>query len=97
MSAHTPGPWERRWTHTSYGERTEETGRIVHQRLGTICHLVMADDVDANARLIAAAPDLLEALEQMVASAPPHPVEHPSMSNAWAVARAAIAKARGGK
>lgn len=35
---------------------------IVHPRLGIVCHLVMADDVDANARLIAAAPDLLNAL-----------------------------------
>lgn len=48
-----------------------------------------------DARLIAAAPDLLAALKQMVASAKPHPAEHPTMTAAWAVAEVAIAKAEG--
>jgi hypothetical protein len=50
---------------------------------------------DANARLIAAAPALLAALKQMVASAVPNPDDHPSMTKAWKVAEAAIAKAEG--
>lgn len=61
---HTPGPWQRIWSTTEIlGERGgEETGRIVGPGgWGTIAHLVMDDYVDANARLIAAAPDLLEA------------------------------------
>lgn len=52
---------------------------------------------EANARLIAAAPDLLEALEMVLASAHPHPVDHKAMTRAWEIGRAAIAKARGGK
>jgi hypothetical protein len=49
----------------------------------------------AHARLIAAAPELLAALKQMVASAHPHPTAHPAMTAAWKVAHAAIAKAEG--
>lgn len=64
MSAHTPGPW------------TYDGGRFVHSDDGTvsvICHdnghavpkfrrRMPADD---NARLIAAAPDMLEALQKL--------------------------------
>ena len=62
MSNHTPGPW-------AY----ENYGGTVHVFLdnegGTpsICKLV-GNDKDANARLIAAAPDLLEALERVKAT-----------------------------
>ena len=48
-----------------------------------------------DALLIAAAPELYAALEQVLASAAPHPEQHEAMTAAWTVARAAIAKARG--
>lgn len=49
----------------------------------------------ADARLIAAAPELLEALKVMLKSARPHPVEHPSMTRAWRLAESVVAKAEG--
>lgn len=48
-----------------------------------------------NARLIAATPDMLEALLVMLKSAVPHPTEHPTMTKAWALGRAAVEKATG--
>jgi hypothetical protein len=68
-----------------------------HQGMGPQVAIIPLDESNIeNARLIAAAPELLEALKQMVDSAHPHPVEHPTMTAAWEVARAAIAKAEGG-
>jgi hypothetical protein len=74
---HTPGPWELRGL------------RLVTDKHG----VVIAENVSANARLIAAAPELLAALEYIVGW----------NSHAWNtetardLARAAIAKARGGE
>ncbi len=48
-----------------------------------------------DANLIAAAPDLLAALEGVVKSASPNPKDHPAMFEAWETARAAIEKAKG--
>ena len=42
-----------------------------------------------------ASAELLAALEVMIQSAHPHPTEHPTMTAAWKIARAAIAKAKG--
>ena len=85
MSKHTPGPWVARPVpnvglrgHTGYAidfnEDQEQVVDFVYE--------------EADARLIAAAPDLLEALESCV--------EHGSMNgDEWVIhkARAAIAKA----
>jgi hypothetical protein len=53
----------------------------------------------ANARLIAAAPDMLAALkhvdERVIGPSPDEPLLHPDISEAWRVVRAAIAKAEG--
>ena len=73
---HTPGPWRV----GAYGT-TVMTGRPNSQANDTICSLYMpnhsgvgelllpqdarAEQVDANARLIAAAPDLLAALQRL--------------------------------
>ncbi len=51
------------------------------------------DEQEANARLIAAAPDLLDALERLVSSA--RDVDHGYMDQAIDNAESAIAKARG--
>lgn len=79
---HTPGPWE------------AEAARIV---AGS--HIVIADcagrgqKVEANARLIAAAPKLLMALQALV---PADFDEHPQdFMPDWHAARAAIAEATG--
>lgn len=51
------------------------------------------EEIDAAALIIAAAPDLLAALRAVVASANPRPTEHPAMTRAWDLARAALSKA----
>ena len=97
MSKHTPGPWIGagpsfgdplpRYTTEIVTEREDEDGAAT-----SICELPFHhhdDENEANARLIAAAPDLLEALQDMVS-------DHASLSDATlAFARAAIAKATG--
>ena len=59
---HTPGPWESWWSSITSAEGHIETGRIESEQGAVICHLVMSNEVDANARLIKAAPELLKAL-----------------------------------
>ena len=89
MSAHTPGPW-------SVGD---DAGNgvvpLADVPVPDVVVAMLPSTHHANARLIAAAPDLLAALKQVVSSAFPHPVNHPTMTAAWKVAQAAIAKAEG--
>ena len=86
MNKHTPGPWNR-----IKGDRN------VYSASGTVCKTPAiigggsaAANWEANARLIAAAPDLLEALECLLAS-----VDHELYGIAISRARKAIARARG--
>jgi len=99
-TTHTPGPWR------------EHSHRQIGPDAGIVCEVWSAigetdadriAQADANARLIAAAPDLLEALQEMVAGdaeaiedakrlGVPFPDE---MLAAYHKARAAIAKATG--
>ena len=90
-TAHTPGPWE-----TDEGQHDVPYQNIcITHGLNHICELWMDDapveefnrEQRANARLIAAAPDLLAALQNMVRVAD-------SLAHVGA-ARAAIAKATG--
>lgn len=91
MSAHTPGPWK--------------AGNVENRTGGRSAVLIWADGGDdlgeartfADARLMAAAPELLEALERMVAMFADHTQydEEGYETAAVAVARAAIAKAKG--
>jgi hypothetical protein len=92
MSKHTPGPW------VVYDDSNDgKTNRIEISARGKtvarIYHSVPAEDLP-NARLIAAAPDLLEAckaLEILFA-----PLARDSTTASWIdKARAAIAKAEG--
>ena len=95
MSKHTPGPWE-----VSHGGHGSPRGFVIDEYF--VLNRTVADDVaiaadivdpatqmpsEANARLIAAAPDLLEVLERIVASS--------SLTDTqlWAEARDAVAKA----
>ena len=84
MSKHTPGPWFFNF----------EAGRYVISHQGNFGpHKALAitggfyPDLEANARLIAAAPELLEALQMLL--------EFPNTGPATSAARAAIAKATG--
>ena len=98
---HTPGPW-------GLAEVKDETGWITHLvpvDSGKLSLLTVVDDgetcfgavyLDGNARLIAAAPDLLQELKN-IANAKTVEWDDPSEFEAWAKnrARAAIAKATG--
>ena len=91
MSKHTPGPWVR--VANSVKSRTADcvvvrlpaqTDRVGDESPEQI------ERWDADARLIAAAPDLLEALESLLAQ-----VEQYGHKPECGAARAAIAKAKG--
>ena len=98
-SKHTPGPWEAHYPEGSNGywyiepdSRPNGTGRIA-----TAYHADTPEQVASNARLIAAAPDLLVALEELYTH---HAYKDPEAQKAldtpvMAKARAAIAKAKG--
>lgn len=107
MSKHTPGPWE-----VSHGGHGSPHGFVIDEYY--VLNRTVADDVaiaadivdpatqmpsEANARLIAAAPELLEALQLCMADmvlTEAHYGEHPAAQKAIDQARAAIAKATGG-
>ena len=89
---HTPGPW--------FATKDSAYNAICHVgrawNIGTYLALSNFGDVDADARLIASAPDLLEALNSLVTSLADNDdeglIEHAPQMQA---ARAAIAKATG--
>jgi hypothetical protein len=92
---HTPGPWE------AYTRDRTSNPPFIMQRgetsgwIAQTCSWVGADQADANARLIAAAPDLLEALREIDLLATRH--EAGAIGKAQKIARAAIASVDGGK
>lgn len=85
---HTPGPW-----HVG----TKEAHHCVYDARGwqiaDASPLGKSDDTKANARLIAAAPDLLSALEKTLSWLTSYPGE--GALKAYEQAQAAIAKATG--
>lgn len=95
MSKHTPGPWN---------VSEEFDGTSIKAGMFHVTHTIQAcgfhePDVDkavtqANARLIAAAPELLEACQALIAYCDKNP---PMGDSLWSVRqiRAAIAKATG--
>ncbi|MCY1520487.1 hypothetical protein D9M68_552650 [compost metagenome] len=96
MSApHTPGPWE------IDGQYVQQAG----QRVVAVCDVLNMDKggdkgwysgpvTEANKRLIAASPELLEALEALLGMDVAYQ-RGPRVEAAVAVGRAAIAKAKG--
>ena len=92
QSAHTPGPW-------TILPNTPHFVRAMHpaegmQPVATVYHF--GGELAANARLIAAAPELLEALEAVLPDLEHYVATHgPGPDKRLAIARAAIAKARG--
>jgi len=89
-TTHTPGPWA--VSAGSYGPEMQINGA---DGFGVaLCADGVGDGVmERNARLIAAAPDLLAALQSIVASADANCGD--SLANAIDTARAAIEKAGG--
>lgn len=97
MSTHTPGPWKvhpyRNGKIGPYNMAIDvgPAGRMVAQICGEFEKPVAGDEAEANARLIAAAPDLLTALKALVIATDGHPGSVRQRDEA----RAAIAKAEG--
>ena len=84
---HTPGPW-------TFTPVSNDFRRVLSPNIneGGNWHVAMVQSTDADARLIAAAPELLEALKACLPLA-----EHTSPFDlAVIMARRAIAKAEGG-
>lgn len=84
--SHTPGPWFSVSTHDRPNIMTDG-GFLIAETRGINC--------EANARLIAAAPDLLAALEEIEYLDQPLVRGQPRRVTICEIARAAIAKATG--
>ena len=99
MAAHTPGPWEVHASGLSILASEIEAGENTRYRPRT-CLANLAVDNVANARLIAAAPELLAALDTVVGQVWDLDVYgeeemRARMRRIGQIARAAIAKATG--
>jgi hypothetical protein len=107
MSGHTPGPWETRWPKFDcviVGQQDLSLARVYFDGRNDA-------EAEANANLIAAAPDLLEALKGLYELVPDcdgdylldgnkgefalKAIRVPGIGDACRQARAAIAKAEG--
>ena len=94
MSKHTPGPWEFRKDGYVYSVATGERVCSPHSTLPESRKVSdHIKDLKQNARLIAAAPDLLEALKSLENDFGCRGDGWPDPR--WNAARAAIAKAEG--
>lgn len=94
MSKHTPGPWFVREPDNGIYDTDDEIANVVAR--GPYGLNTLAEDVElADARLIAAAPDLLETLRDIVAVYAHVINRGPRESALLTRARAAIAKATG--
>lgn len=100
--AHTPGPWRYEKSQISGGfyiTGSNEYGGMILPILGRACNFPR--NVEANARLIAAAPDLLEALKDWCSQydgwsdAELAKRANPATIARYKASRAAIAKAEG--
>lgn len=98
MNKHTPGPWV--IARMRFGRDVEVTTQDrIGRSIGPICEMdtdftgSIGPEQEANATLIAAAPELLEALKHMVEA---YAFDYGEDCPATMQARAAIAKAEGG-
>ena len=87
---HTPGPW-RVWTPPPNGEQCIGDSKGLMVAVATTG--ITFNETLANARLIAAAPDLLEALQAIIESVDRNGAA--ILTELESAARAAIAKAQG--
>ena len=109
MSKHTPGPWKAPLISSFMGAANSTTGFVWAEEphggpVATICTSVANPDTarTANARLIAAAPDMLDALKSLqqpllvaIDIAGQNTTEEEMLSKAYHDVQDAIAKAEG--
>ena len=88
---HTPAPWVYQGGDNASVEVNigETTANIDRQDKNTGQYVISRDEMEANAKLIAAAPELLEALEELLI----HALENDLHSQFTDKAKAAIKKA----
>ena len=98
QAKHTPGPWYVEQDGDAWKINSDECGiALVHDPIAI--ELDRADEIEANARLIAAAPELLEALDELTTLLlPDNPKPKGGLCEtcrrlAFETVRAAIAKA----
>ena len=97
MSKHTPGPWliaesvVSRHAVTNMRRIRSKNEGLEHGAVCDVYGIQDGSEASANARLIAAAPDLLEALQGIVSADDAHELTQKHIESA----RAAIAKATG--
>ena len=94
MKTHTPGPW-----HVSddmYGVGNLLVAGVTASNAEPIANCGLGKTGKANARLIAAAPELLDALQTAAMALIGYTHRNEIIENALDSARAAIAKATGG-
>ena len=96
-SEHTPGPWCIK-DHRNVGEGFSITNAVADGPFYD--GIASLADVEADARLIAAAPELLEALRELTDDVADRfdldsPSANPGIKSTVAAARAAVAKATG--
>jgi hypothetical protein len=102
MSAHTPGPWNiGRDIHDNRIGIGSESGVVVYAPMGKDAMKAGVQSIE-DARLIAAAPEMLEALKahdkymfDAGYDGPQSKVLHPNAAKNWRRVQAAIAKAEG--
>lgn len=94
MAQHTEGPWVANSSHDGLGWRVESDAVGYPNDGWCVCSELIGPDADANARLIAAAPELLEALEGLLRGLGPNGYVLPAGAPATVKARAVIAKAK---
>ena len=87
MTQHTPGPWFSADTHEC-PDVMADGGFLIAKTRGINC--------EANARLIAAAPDMLAALQDIMAESSRDDDDHDVIATIQGICRAVIAKAKGG-
>jgi hypothetical protein len=94
MNSHTPSPWA--CTYTSNHAHDYRLTRPDGQPLPINAEANDHSEQRANARLIAAAPDLLEALNLLIGAAEQHSMSNdPDIKQELTTARAAIASIMG--
>ena len=91
IGSYTPGPWHVQWDNPVIVQN--EPGQAVADCDSNVYIEFRAKE--SNARLIAAAPDLLEALKELLEGNPPGKVEFHTTEFGIDLARKAIAKAEG--
>jgi hypothetical protein len=93
MTQHTPGPW-RVTREVTYGQFvTNERVRSADDTV--ICNLHAKANI--NGPLIAAAPDMLAALQDIMAESSRDDDDHDVIATIQGICRAIIAKAKGGE